>query len=113
MFKKDNFLSAKNYTNLYHASITIFKQILEFRKNQKIIITSNCISLIAGLSFYLLQNNFLNYCVNDTLNENNNYDIQFILTNDKNIINSNIVNYHFNYEGNEKGILCIKKCHQC
>lgn len=106
MCERDNFLSAKNYINLYHAAIKVFKQILDFRKNKKIIITSNCISLIAGLSFYLLQNNYLNFCVNNNL-EDSNYNIQFVISNDKKIISNHNVNFHFSYEGEEKGILCI------
>lgn len=102
----------KFYSNLYKISVQLLEQVLN-NKFRCFIISSNCISLIAGLTFYLLQNHKLNYRVvylsNSLLEQLENEEIIFVIgTPSSEILTSrNKWIYHLSYEGDEKGILCL------
>ena len=112
MSTNNKLVVGKFYSNLYKISVQLLQQVLN-NKCRCFIISSNSISLIAGLTFYLLQNHKLNYRViyldNTPLAQLDNEDIIFVLGTPslEMLTNSSKWIYHFSYEGDEKGILCL------
>lgn len=105
-FTDTNVIKAKYYNNLF----TIATKLVDDCVNKPFIIASNCISLIAGLTFHLLKNYQYNYNVvyySNKLATNYLEDKQFIIVSQSNAINLNKVTLYFFYEGTEPGILCV------
>ncbi|MDE5617752.1 MAG: hypothetical protein K2I36_02840 [Ureaplasma sp.] len=99
-------IQAKYYRNLLNIAIDKFNDLNLDNFN---IISSNCISLIAGLIFTLLKNNQLSFGVFYSIEELNqsNLKFKFLLINKENISLSNKIQYYFEYIGKEENILCI------
>lgn len=108
-----NIVKAKHYVNLYHMSIKLFKKILESDSKKIVKIASNCISLIAGLNFYLLQNYKFNYSTNYKFETNDeDYKVKFFIVNLDEIESYDQIDFYFLYEGSEQNILCLNQINQ-
>lgn len=104
--ESDNVVRAEYYSNLFLAAT----KLLDSHINEPFIIASNCISLIAGLTFHLLKNYHYNYKVNyysKNLIVNPQEEKQFIIVNQTDLEKLDNVTLYFYYEGQEPGILCV------
>lgn len=100
-------VEAKYYSNLYLSATKLVDKHIE----KPFIIASNCISLIAGITFHLLKNYQVNYSVQYFDNElilDNNFNYKFIIVNKNNLEKIANVALYFHYEGEEPGIICTK-----
>lgn len=104
--ESDDVVRAEYYNNLFLAAT----KLLDRHINEPFIIASNCISLIAGLTFHLLKNYHYNYRVNyysKNLIVNSQEEKQFIIVNQADLEKLDNVTLYFYYEGQEPGILCV------
>lgn len=110
----DKLVISKYYTNLYKLSRQLLANELK-TSNKLVIISSNCISLIAGLTFSLLQNFSCSYKViycEDELSTNNDDCISVLFVigpKPKDDEKMDKLNWYFSYEGDEQNILCYKE----
>lgn len=103
----DEVVKAQYYTNLLLSATKLVDKNID----KPFIIASNCISLVAGLTFHLLKNYHYDYKVSyyqDSLVVIPENTKQFIIVNPSELEKLNNVTLYFYYEGNEPGILCVK-----
>lgn len=102
----DKVIKAKYYTNLLLSATKLFDRNID----KPLVIASNCISLIAGLTFHLLKNYHYDYKVNyyhDGLVIISEEAKQFIIVNQLDLEKISNITLYFYYEGQEQGILCV------
>lgn len=106
-FDSDDVIKAKYYNNLFLSAT----KLLDKHIDEPFIIASNCVSLIAGLTFHLLKNYHYDYKVNYY---SNNLVVklevatkQFIIVNQTDLAKLDNITLYFYYEGQEPGILCV------
>lgn len=104
-------LEGKYYINLYTASSKILKSLVQ--ENQSVIIGTNCISLVAGLTFNSLKDNKLNIKIvyfeefgfDEKIEKNTIYLLIMNREQFDNFLNKDLLQYFIEYIGDEGNIL--------